>query len=100
MSANAPSIAAPGWRRSIRPCATSPTTGFASGRRSTEAGRRLQDGSDTRNQRRDSGRKRTDMIEVEWWEYDSLDELADAVAGDAAFIVDSAVDARNASLIA
>ena len=40
------------------------------------------------------------MIEVEWWEYDSLDELADAVAGDAAFIVDSAVDARNASLIA
>ena len=40
------------------------------------------------------------MIEVEWWEYDSLDELADAVAGDAGFIVDSAVDARNASLIA
>jgi 6-phosphogluconolactonase len=40
------------------------------------------------------------MIEAEWWEYDSLDELADAVAGDAAFIVDSAVDARNASLIA
>jgi 6-phosphogluconolactonase len=40
------------------------------------------------------------MIEVEWWEYDSLDELADAVAGDAAFIVDSAVDARNSSLIA
>jgi 6-phosphogluconolactonase len=40
------------------------------------------------------------MIEVEWWEYDSLDELADAVAGDVAFIVESAVDARNASLIA
>ena len=40
------------------------------------------------------------MIEVEWWEYDSLDELADAVAGDVGFIVDSAVDARNASLIA
>ena len=40
------------------------------------------------------------MIEVEWWEYDSLDELADAVAGDAGFIIDSAVDARNASLIA
>ena len=40
------------------------------------------------------------MIEVEWWEYDSLDELADAVAGDAGFIVDSAVDAHNASLIA
>jgi 6-phosphogluconolactonase len=40
------------------------------------------------------------MIEAEWWEYDSLDELADAVAGDIGFIVESAVDARNASLIA
>jgi 6-phosphogluconolactonase len=40
------------------------------------------------------------MIEAEWWEYDSLDELGDAVAGDIGFIIDSAVDARNASLIA
>jgi len=40
------------------------------------------------------------MIEAEWWEYDCLDELADAVAGDVGFIIDSAVDARNASLIA
>ena len=40
------------------------------------------------------------MIEAEWWEYDSLGELADAVAGDVGFIIDSAVDARNASLIA
>lgn len=40
------------------------------------------------------------MIEAEWWEYDSLDELADAVAGDIGFIVDSAVDARDSSLIA
>jgi 6-phosphogluconolactonase len=40
------------------------------------------------------------MIEAEWWEYDSLNELADAVAGDVGFIVESAVDARNASLIA
>ncbi|HEX5230628.1 MAG TPA: 6-phosphogluconolactonase [Bradyrhizobium sp.] len=40
------------------------------------------------------------MIEVEWWEYDSVDELADAVAGDVGFIVESAVDARDASLIA
>jgi 6-phosphogluconolactonase len=40
------------------------------------------------------------MIEAEWWEYDSLDELADAVAGDIGFIVESAVDARGASLIA
>jgi 6-phosphogluconolactonase len=40
------------------------------------------------------------MIEAEWWEYDSLDELADAVAGDVGFIMQSAVDARDASLIA
>jgi 6-phosphogluconolactonase len=40
------------------------------------------------------------MIEAEWWEYDSLDELSDAVAGDIGFIIESAVDARNASLIA
>ena len=40
------------------------------------------------------------MIEAEWWEYDSVDEMADAVAGDVGFIVESAVDARNASLIA
>ena len=40
------------------------------------------------------------MIEAEWWEYDSLDELADAVAGDVGFIIESAIDARNESLIA
>src|SRR5215213_2954670 len=40
------------------------------------------------------------MIEAEWWEYDSLGELADAVAGDVGFIVESAVDARGDSLIA
>lgn len=40
------------------------------------------------------------MIEAEWWEYDSLSELADAVCGDVGFIIDSAVDARGASLIA
>jgi 6-phosphogluconolactonase len=40
------------------------------------------------------------MIEAEWWEYDSLGELADAVAGDVGFIIESAVDARDASLIA
>jgi 6-phosphogluconolactonase len=40
------------------------------------------------------------MIEAEWWEYDSLSELADAVAGDVGFIIESAVDARGASLIA
>lgn len=40
------------------------------------------------------------MIEAEWWEYDSLDELADAIAGDIGFIIDSAVDARGSSVIA
>ena len=40
------------------------------------------------------------MIEAEWWEYDSLDELAEALAGDVGFIIDSAVEARGSSLIA
>ena len=40
------------------------------------------------------------MIEAEWWEYDSVEEMADAVAGDVGFIVESAIDARDASLLA
>jgi 6-phosphogluconolactonase len=40
------------------------------------------------------------MIEAEWWDYETIDELADAVAGDIGFIIESAVDARDASLIA
>ena len=40
------------------------------------------------------------MIEAEWWDYDSVDELADAVAGDVGFIVESALDARGACLLA
>jgi 6-phosphogluconolactonase len=40
------------------------------------------------------------MIEAEWWDYESMDELADAIAGDVGFIIDSAIDARGASLIA
>ncbi len=40
------------------------------------------------------------MIEAEWWEYDSVAELAEAVAGDVAFIIESAIDARDASLLA
>jgi 6-phosphogluconolactonase len=40
------------------------------------------------------------MIEAEWWEYDSVEEMADAVAGDVGFIVESALDARSAALIA
>src|SRR3954468_5753096 len=99
MSASATCFAAPATQRSTTPCAMSLTTGFASARRSIAADKRLQDGSDTRNDRRDNS-KGNHMIEAEWWDYDSLDELADAVAGDVGFIVESAVDARGASLVA
>ena len=40
------------------------------------------------------------MIEAEYWDYEELDELADAVAGDIGFIVESAVEARDAALLA
>jgi 6-phosphogluconolactonase len=40
------------------------------------------------------------MIEAEWWEYDDLDEMAEAVAGDVGFIVESALDARGNCLLA
>ena len=40
------------------------------------------------------------MIEAEWWDYDDVDEMAAAVAGDVGFIVDSALDARGEALIA
>ena len=40
------------------------------------------------------------MIEAEWWEYDDAAEMADAVAGDVGFIVESALDARSAALVA
>lgn len=40
------------------------------------------------------------MIEAEWWEYESVDELADAVSGDVGFIIESALDARDAALVA
>ncbi|SFR83325.1 6-phosphogluconolactonase [Sphingomonas jatrophae] len=40
------------------------------------------------------------MIEAEWWDYDDRAELAQAVAGDVGFIIESAVDARGAALIA
>ena len=40
------------------------------------------------------------MIEAEWWEYDSIEEMADAVAGDVGFIVESALDARGSALLA
>jgi 6-phosphogluconolactonase len=40
------------------------------------------------------------MIEAEWWDYDSVEEMAQAVAGDVGFIIESALDARDAALIA
>lgn len=40
------------------------------------------------------------MIEAEWWDYDSKEELAEAVAGDVAFIIESAIDARGSAVIA
>jgi 6-phosphogluconolactonase len=39
-------------------------------------------------------------IEAEWWDYDDADELAEAVAGDIGFIIDSALDARGEALVA
>lgn len=38
--------------------------------------------------------------EIEWWEYDDASEMADAVAGDVQFIIESAIDARGAAVIA
>ena len=40
------------------------------------------------------------MTEIEWWDYDDAGEFAAAVAGDIAFIIDSAIDARGAAVIA
>lgn len=40
------------------------------------------------------------MIEVEWWDYDSPAELAEAVAGDVGFIIESALDARGSAMVA
>jgi 6-phosphogluconolactonase len=40
------------------------------------------------------------MIEAEWWDYDSPDEMAEAVAGDVGFILESALDARGSALAA
>lgn len=38
--------------------------------------------------------------EVEWWEYVDVGQMAAAVAGDIGFIIDSAIDARGAAVIA
>lgn len=39
------------------------------------------------------------MIEAEWWDYDTSAEMAEAVAGDVGFIIESAIDARNECLL-
>ena len=40
------------------------------------------------------------MTEIEWWDYEDADEMAAAVAGDAQFIIESALDARGQAVIA
>jgi 6-phosphogluconolactonase len=40
------------------------------------------------------------MTEIEWWEYDDADEMAEAVAGDIGFIIESALDARGGAVVA
>ncbi len=40
------------------------------------------------------------MIEAEFWDYEDAEELAEAVAGDVAFIIESAIDARGSAVIA
>ncbi len=38
--------------------------------------------------------------EIEFWEFDNAQEMIDAVAGDIAFIIESALDARGQALVA
>lgn len=38
--------------------------------------------------------------EIEWWDYDDVEEMAAAVAGDIGFIIESAIEARGAAVIA
>lgn len=38
--------------------------------------------------------------EIEWWDYDDAAEMAEALAGDVQFIIESAIDARGAAVIA
>lgn len=40
------------------------------------------------------------MDEIEWWEFDSMDELAEQVAGDIGFVIESAVEAHGGARIA
>ncbi len=38
--------------------------------------------------------------EIEWWDYEDAAEMAQAVAGDIGFVIESAIDARGAAVIA
>ncbi|QDZ07611.1 6-phosphogluconolactonase [Sphingomonas panacisoli] len=38
--------------------------------------------------------------EIEWWDYEDAEEMAEAVAGDIQFIIESAIDARGAAVVA
>ncbi len=40
------------------------------------------------------------MTEIEWWDYEDTAEMADALAGDIQFIIESAIDARGAAVVA
>lgn len=40
------------------------------------------------------------MDEIEWWEFDSTAEMADQVAGDIGFVIESAIEARGNARIA
>lgn len=40
------------------------------------------------------------MIEAEWWDYDDAEEMAEAVAGDIAYIIGQALEARGRAMVA
>ena len=40
------------------------------------------------------------MIEVEWWEFDSAAEMAEQVAGDIGFVIESAIEAHDNARLA
>lgn len=40
------------------------------------------------------------MIDAEWWDYDSAEEMAEAVSGDIAYIVGQALEARGRAIVA
>lgn len=40
------------------------------------------------------------MIEVEWWDYADDEEMAEALAGDVRFLIESALDARGDAVVA